>query len=507
MKILLDKLAISIKHLNIIDEIFFSFNHPQQEEYLKIRNKIEKIDKKWSSISISPSEQLYIGGKKANQYSRTMILSDIVEYIITGRLYYFFLMNKDDPNYYEKKRDFFKIIFLVLNQLMIWDSLTVEKGLRDYILNTLKNKVPQEYFFKDEVQKKLHQQLSKISEDIGFKTIIKDLPSIGGDSNLRNKLSEYYDSLLPKTAQGLWNEIITYLYMLKTNIGYVLPLLLTQRIYSIDKVLKPPDFIVIDYDNTISSIHINNEEITDNLHEQKLIGVEVGGGKELQSGTFSGETKQPAITVRSENIPPRCPVCGKWILFCEKVIEDFSDINNPLTYCKDHIKCLYSCDIYSPEEVYGGKCPNVQYNGKIDQKSKEKLKTVISFKTNYHYHYSCIKQIEDEKGLLMIEKAWKQYKNEIKKQPERIKINPKGKFNAFVSNYPYIRGIEVLEMYNNKSKMICFGQQDKIKDVRNCLFGYCNFYETCSIMTKFISEQIKNKEFESIQKTLDEFPL
>jgi len=443
MNIFLDKLTLSIKHLGIIDDIFSEYDHPQKDIYNEIQKRIEEIDKKWSSDSISPSEQLYVGGKKANQYSRTMILSDLVEYIITGRLYYFYLPDKKDSKKNEKKSDFIRIILLLLNQFFIWDSLSVNKILRNEVLKTLEKEITAEYFFKNESENENHEKLLKITEDIGISNpIIEDLPSIKGDEKLRKVLSDYYDSLLPKTGQGLWNELITYLYMLKTNVGYILPLLLTQRIYSYDQILKPPDFIVIDYDNTIKSIHINNEPQLGNISDQKLIGVEVGRGKETQSGDFSYETKQPALTVSSENVPPRCPICGEWILFCDQVIDDFSDLNNPLTFIKDHIRCLYHCEIYKPKEIYEGKCPNIQYNvNLLDDTKKNKLKIKLTAKKNYHYHYKCVREVGDDKAEEYIQKAWKQFKKQIKTQPDRFSINPKGKSLAFVSNYPHIRGI------------------------------------------------------------------
>jgi len=505
MKRFLENLNLSINHLQIIDKIFSEFDHPQKERYRDARKKIKNIDEKWIIEDISPSDQLYIGGKKEKKYSRTMILSDIFEYMITGRFYYFFLADKDDPNYKEKKSDFFKIILLIINQLMIWDSMTVEKDLRDQVLKELKNKIPEEKFFKDKEQKDNHNLLEKIEEDIGLITEQKDLPSINGDKELRKKISDYYDSLLPKTAQGLWNELITYIYMLKTNIGYILPLLLTQRIYSINETLKPPDFIIIDYNNKLKSIFISKEERIENLHEEKLIGVEVGGGKELQSGSFSGETRQPALTVRSESIPPRCPICGKWILFCEKVIKDFSDIENPITFCKDHIKCLYHCDIYTPEEIFNGECPDVQYNGKISKESKKKLKTKISYNKNYHHHLSCVRKINDKKAEEMIDKAWSQYKNALKKEEHRFNITPKYKYNSFVSNYPYVRGLEILEMYNNRNKMFCFGDYHSMKDKRNCKFGYCNFNEKCKLVSDFIKFQKETNNFENKKETIDKY--
>ena len=141
MKLLLEKLKLSLRHLEIIDEIFSKYNHPQKDIYIELQKKIEEINNKWSSEGVSPSEQLYIGGKKGNQYSRTMILSDLVEYIITGRLYYFFLPNKKDPKLEDKKSDFLRIILILLNQLFIWDSLTINKELRNEVLKSLENLV------------------------------------------------------------------------------------------------------------------------------------------------------------------------------------------------------------------------------------------------------------------------------------------------------------------------------------------------------------------------------
>lgn len=507
MNIFLDKLALSIKHLETIDEIFSEYDHPQKSIYVEIQKRITEIDNKWSSDSISPSEQLYVGGKKANQYSRTMILSDLMEYIITGRLYHFFLPDKRDPQKIEKKSDFIRIILLLLNQLFIWDSLSVNKKLRNEVLRKLEKEITAIFFFKTESEKENHEKLLKVNEEIGVANlIIEDLPSIGGDKQLRKILSDYYDSLLPKTGQGLWNELITYLYMLKSNVGYILPLLLTQRIYSYDQILKPPDFIVIDYDNTIKSIHINNEPQIGNISDQELIGVEVGRGKEAQSGDFSYETKQPALTVSSENIPPRCPICGEWILFCDQVIEDFSDLNNPLTYIKDHIKCLYSCTLFKPKEIYECKCLNIQYNGNLSDDTKNnKLKINLTAKKNYHYHYKCIKEVGDDVAKEYIQKAWKQFKKQIEMQPDRALINPKKKSLAFVSNYPYIRGIELLEMYNNRSKLFCFGSQDLIPNKKNCNFGYCKFADRCKILSEFIIMQKNNGTFKNKNKTIEDY--
>ena len=56
----------------------------------------------------------------------------------------------------------------------------------------------------------------------------------------------------------------------------------------------------------------------------------------------------------------------------------------------------------------------------------------------------------------------------------------------FEKKYPHVDGIEILEMYNKKDKKFCFANLEIIKDKRNCLYGNCNFYDKCLIMTEFI---------------------
>ena len=77
-------------------------------------------------------------------------------------------------------------------------------------------------------------------------------------------------------------------------------------------MLKPPDYLVID-------------------KSKQLYGIEVGGGKEAQSSNFASDTGSKMLTTENTKVRPRCPICGEWILFCQKVISDCCDIeNNPL---------------------------------------------------------------------------------------------------------------------------------------------------------------------------------
>lgn len=486
MHLFFKKLQTSIQHLQIIDKIFTNFDHSQKEVYLNFSKVIDEIDEKWRNKGVSFSEQLYVGGKKKGKYgyARQMILADIVEYIFTGRGYYFFLGHKNDPDRDEKISDFMKILLTCINQLMIWDSISVEKDLRYKVLSELEEKIDNSIFFKEQERKDEHDKLLRITEDIGFETSIENFLSINESATVKKSMDEYFDSLLPKTGGGLWNELIVYINLLKANVGYILPLLLTQRIYSLKDTLKPPDFIVIDYDGNMNSIRIADSEIISNLHEQKLIGVEVGGGKEFQSSTFSGKTKQPATTTENKNIPPRCPLCGKWILFCKKVINDFCDIKNPLTYRKKHIKCLYQCHYYEPNDIKNGSCPDVQYFGAVDKNSEASFKIRAKY-SKYHYHHSCITNLNDPIVSHYLDKTWNQYIAAIGRENDRFSINTKTKSTGIVSNYPYISGVEALEMYYNKSKMFCYGKRDEVKDKRNCLNKYCKFSVECYEFTEF----------------------
>jgi hypothetical protein len=120
--------------------------------------------------------------------------------------------------------------------------------------------------------------------------------------------------------------------LLRRNLGYVLTLLLNQRILhgGSTESLKPPDFLIIRKDGTIA-------------------GVEVGGGKETQSGRFSSALKGcQMVTVENPRVPPRCPVCGKKTLFCPKVIKDYASIEtNPLLSINDDILCAHECEFFN----------------------------------------------------------------------------------------------------------------------------------------------------------------
>ena len=165
-------------------------------------------------------------------------------------------------------------------------------------------------------------------------------------SQVQKKLDDYFDSVLPKTGSGLWNELIVFFYLLRCTSVLVIPLLLIQRIHSRKEVSAPPDYLVIDSD-------------------KQHYGIEVGTEKEGQSGRFASRTGPKMLTVENDQMRPRCPICGEWILFCKKVIYDCCDIEkNPLLRIKKEIRCINECKFYKTNQIMNGDCPHIQYMGR-----------------------------------------------------------------------------------------------------------------------------------------------
>ena len=97
---------------------------------------------------------------------------------------------------------------------------------------------------------------------------------------------------------------------LRNDIGYIVPLLLNQRLLGKNDNLVPPDFLIIS-------------------HDKRIYGVEVGRKKEIQSGSFSLKTAIPTASIDTENSrsSDRCPICKRWIPFCDFVINNYSNFD------------------------------------------------------------------------------------------------------------------------------------------------------------------------------------
>lgn len=404
MDIFLKSLKKSIQHLEIIDEVFSNSDYPEKEIYAGIKNKISDLNSKLSFNKFN--EELYVGGKKRNYsnnqgYARQMILSDIIEYIINGRGYFYAIRNK------EAMQNYLGIIIELVNQLMILDSIVVEIEIRKKLLEELEEKIGVNDFFKEEDRKTEHEALLLHEYPIGFPLNdpeISDatLNKLGLEQKDKNKainrLETYYDSLLPKTAGGLWGELLTYAYLLRLNVGFIFPLLLNQRILTGDNnvFLKPPDLLLLPYG------------------KQTFYGIEIGAGKDVQSGNFSILTGLPTATKANMDNPKRCCICGKWMLFCPMVIKKYSNLDEEITNIKKPVKCVSECNKFSKEEILEGKCPFAMHKGGEPKNHLMEMKG-----STYHFHLNCL--LGDEEG-----------KNQISE-------------NKIVSYYPYVSGLEEFE--------------------------------------------------------------
>jgi len=450
--IFLEALKKSVSHLQIIDNVLSNENYPEAAEYQTIKQKIIDLNEKIPNSKFT--DLLYVGGKKRGKkgFHRHMILGDMIEYIFFGRGYYF--MDGD----IDRKKVFIEILLNAINLLLIMDSLTVEVRLRKKVLEELESNLGVD-FFKNDDMKLLHKALKKHQSSIGFDTREEDLSSevdqivnnVVGDTKNRKKLDDYYDSLLAKTGGGLWNELIVFFYLLRRTSAYILPLLLIQRIFSKDDMLKPPDYLVFD-------------------KQKRLFGIEVGGGKETQSGNFASKTGATMVTTQNTNVPPRCPICGKWLLFCPKVINDCCDIEkNPLLRIKKEVRCAEECPLFNKEQVISGECPYIQYHGKVSEDTQNNSQQKIKFDSEYHYHYSCIRQIQDSVAL-----------NKIQNQASSARQSG---ITVLKTDYPYVSGIDVLEKLD-RHDIVCYGKYPN-PDIKNC--EKCNFREDCEKLTKTTS--------------------
>jgi len=401
MDILLESLMKSVKHLQVIEAAFSEDDYPDKELYLQIKKNIESLNKKTEFLF---SDELYVGGKKGGKketgYGRQMILSDIMTYIMAGRGYFYAVRSK------KAMQNFIEITLNVINQLMIFDSLTTNVELRNKVLERLEKAIGKE-FFKEKARFEENQALKIYDGPIGlplekFEPDPKVLSILSSDKEESQKrLETWFDSLLPKEV-GLWGELIVYIYLLRQKLGYVLPLLLTQYLISgyHDNILKVPDFLIIPFDI-----------------KEKTVGIEVGGGKETQSTRFSNLTGITIATKANADNPKRCPICGKWILFCPMVIRRFCDQDFEILQMSDPIKCLAECDVYSNKpDITKGACPFSSVKG-VNPKTH-----VMKFEyspTTYHFHVRC--------ALIDVDA-----REDIRE-------------NNIVTYYPYAKGLEDLE--------------------------------------------------------------
>lgn len=362
----------TVFHLQALHETFQEFhNYPKEDEheFYIYNDNLERIRK---SMTLLRYEELLYSSS-----GRQMILSDFYEYVLFGRIYYS-LDSKEDRGH------FIEAILSLVNILMCYETITVSTQLRNRFLE------------------KLQTQINGVSKEKHFQELL-DFPGQVGlpDSTARKELADYFDSLLPKTAGGLWHELLVYVFLLRNDVGYIIPLLLTQRFIGLHDCIVPPDFLILSKD-------------------KKLYGIEVGGFKERQSSNFVLRTAIPTASADTRNSrTDRCPICKKWINFCPFVIANYSNLD--INIEKEEVRCMEKCTIFSPEDVASGKCEYTKYSRKRTQRGTE---THHDYSTGYHYHYQCVlSQVSEEKKI------------EIVNSRDSV---------ALKTHYPYYSGLEGL---------------------------------------------------------------
>lgn len=384
MEAIFKKLKYSVKHLEILHQVFRnSANFSDQEQvdhkiYLENRKKFKRVVNE-----LGLEQQLY------GQRDRQMILADLIEYIYLGRGYYS-MQKRNDKKQKQAKQRFVKLILYLVNLLMTYETLTVSQGLRKKFLKKLSLQIPE---IKDEA---LFNNLLKHSGKVGLTRKESDAPK---------QLDKYFDSILPKTAGGLWHELLVFIFLLRNDIGYIIPLLLSQRLIGLKRNIVPPDFLII-------------------THSKQLFGIEVGTKKEIQSGSFSLQTSIPTATIDTINsrASDRCPICHRWIQFCDFVIEKYSDFDSKIS--KPEIRCLeVGCNLYSTEQIAEGLCPYTKYSRNL---ARSYSYARHKFANGLHYHYKCV----------------------LDNLPQRIKstVISANDTIALKTHYPFYSGLEELIM-------------------------------------------------------------
>lgn len=342
MRLLFDKLGISVEHLKCLDEVFRENN----TEYLRIENILTSPE--FNEIYTEISREIYAGGKKPRgniKLARQMILGDVIEYIFTGRAYYF--AAKSEENF----KSFLKLILYCVNQILLFDTITINPEIRKAYIEKLEERIPLVQLYEKEGDQETAENLKE--SDVVIWT-----------DDWSNDIDLFVDSILPKTL-GCPKELIVFAELIRLKKGIIIPLLLIQKIFGERDPIAPPDFLIFK----------GNKEI---------YGIEVGYAKEGQSREFSIRTSIPTFAVDlKNNMHNRCPKCGENILYCDPVIEAYSngileqEIENRggKFFCRD---CPNTDDGRCRFENYYGSVVATRFNGES------------CLTEGRHYHTSCV---------------------------------------------------------------------------------------------------------------------
>jgi hypothetical protein len=347
----LDRLEQAARHLKAIEKYFLK-NVPA---YARNEAQLKSLGRFYDEFA----RHLYAGGRKeggvqrGNRYHRGMMLADLLTYALLARGYY--ISTASD----EHRRAFVEIAMRTINKLLIQENISTDLSLRNGLLDALSS-LGLTNFFEDDEQKARFVNLRRYKGAI-----------IWGKEG--QQFYKIMDAVLPK-SRGLAIEFLIYLYLIHRRFGFVVPLLLHQRLITKKESIAPPDFLVLKKDG-------------------RVFGVEVGYWKEDQSTKFVTATSLPTISAELDGDQPfRCPKCQQWITYCNQIIESYSkgaSSPNPLV-CSE---CKY---------FDSGKCPDIIFFGEVAEVEKG----------DRRYHYRCVagepsvKKLAAENTLKDYLRAW-----------------------------------------------------------------------------------------------------
>jgi len=347
--LLLSKLRTSVTHLNVVHQFLYA-------NYGSYKDMTDEI----AGLGLEDfARELYAGGKVRNQFGRQMILGDIFQYLFIGRGYYAAVKNC------RNMQKFIELLLRVANLLLLQENLSVRADLRKALIDELTAKIAVGEFIEPSHRDTIAPRLRALRKYRG--AIIKN-------ENEGIAYEDVFDSLLPKRL-GLADELIVFAVLLFKRYGYVVPLLMSQRLIrggcqrersSLDYV-APPDFLVL-------------------RGKGESIGIEVGSQKDVQNTEFSLRTSIPVIAVRPGNHdhphPFRCAFCREWILYAPQVIRDVS--TGALVPDEESIEAT---------KYFADKIPKTaQADLVFYGRAENRLGDVPS--TDRRYHYNCVRDQE-----------------------------------------------------------------------------------------------------------------
>lgn len=328
----------SINRLLSSADFLYHLNEIFEQEYPLYSEVVEKLE--GTMLYDKFCREIYVGGKKGGRvhgYNRQMILGDLLQYVLTGRGYYFAVKGN---KYMES---FIKILMYVSNLIILMEDTSTDVNLRNKVLKYLEEEMGEEMFENREEKEKFYGLMKYDGFIVGEE---------GGE------YEEVFDSIFPKRV-GFIPEILVYAYLIRKKYGYVVPLLQAQRLLGNQKYIIPPDFLLL-------------------RSKGESFGLEVGRGKEQQIGSFSTVTSIPVFTVGIGALrqpqPYRCGKCRKWIAYCDKVIDICAKNEDDK---KEFLDCKQVCPLNHQN------CPHRVYHGEAHDYSGNN-KTL-------RYHYLCVK--------------------------------------------------------------------------------------------------------------------